>query len=231
MAVNLKVAPAAGYSREYYAARDNAMFRAEVRHLLSACRLSGRERVLEVGCGGGGFLRACAPSPKAGLTVGLDSNNAGMALARRCAPDAALAVGDATRLPFADGSFDAIVAQHVIEHFDRPDELLREWGRVLADGGRIAVATPNVRYPDPALFDDPSHRHIYSREELRALFQRNGFRVEQAYSLMPFLGSRRLTWRMARLSLRSLLALRHLPYVSERGLTLILQARKGEGAS
>jgi 2-polyprenyl-3-methyl-5-hydroxy-6-metoxy-1,4-benzoquinol methylase len=230
MAVELKTASQEGYSREYYLQRDNTMFRGEVRHLLTSCHLKTGARVLEVGCGGGDLLRCCSSIPTV-TTVGIDVNVQGMGLARHLAPQSALALADAACLPFADGLFDAVIAQHVIEHFDCPDAVLREWQRVLAPGGRIAVATPNAYYPDTELFDDPTHCHVYTLPSLVTLFDRNGFRVERAYSLMPYLGSRRLTWRLARLSMRSLLALRFLPGFSEVGLTLILQARKEEAAA
>jgi len=228
MAVELRSAPTEGYSREYYLRRNNVMFQAEVRHLLTACQIGPGARLLEIGCGGGGLLRCCAASKKAVMVAGIDMNVTGISLAGRIAPNAALAIADAARLPFASGSFDAVVAQHVIEHFERADDVLREWRRVLAPGGRIAVATPTALYPDPALFDDATHQQIYTLAGLRALFERNGLRVERAYSLMPFLASRRIAWRLARVSMRSLLAMRFLPHFRERGLTLILAAGKRE---
>jgi len=227
MAIELKSAPPEGYSREYYLQRGNAMFQAEARHLLAACRLENGSRLLEVGCGGGGLLQSRIAMATAGLTAGVDVNGAALSLARPLAPGAALALADAACLPFAGGCFEAVVAQHVIEHFEHPDVVLQEWSRVLAPGGRVVVATPNALYPDPALFDDATHRKIYTLDGLKALFTRNGFDIEHAYSLMPFLASRRITWRLARVSMRSLLATRFLPGLSDRGLTLILAARKG----
>jgi len=226
MAVELESAPSKAYSTEYYVARQGAMFRAEVRHLLTACDLRPGARLLEVGCGGGSLLRSCMASTKAGMAAGIDMNAAGISIARRLAGGAALALADAERLPFAGGSFDAVVAQHVIEHFEEPDEVLREWKRVLAPGGVVAVATPNALYPDPAIFEDSTHRQIFTLTSLRRLFERNGFLVERCYSLMPFLGNRRLTEKLARLTLQPLPGTRFLPHFRTRGLTLILKARK-----
>jgi ubiquinone/menaquinone biosynthesis C-methylase UbiE len=226
LVVEVKSAAAEGYSREYYLARPNVMFWVEVRHLMSLAAVGTGERVLELGCGGGGFLSACAGRRRPGLIVGLDVNRTATTLACRLAPAAVVALADAVRLPFRDGAFHAVVAQHLIEHFERPDEVLREWRRVLAPDGRIAVVTPNVMYPDPGLFDDPTHRHIYSRAGLSDLFQRNGFAVERCYTLMAFLGNRRLTWTVARWFMGLLLGLRFLPYFRDRGLSLLVGARK-----
>ena len=226
MVVAVEGVSAKGYSSSYYLARPNCMFGAEVRHLMGLAAVQPGDRVLELGCGGGDFLAACMERRRPSLGAGLDANSRAIALARHAAPGTALTVADASRLPFRDGAFHAVVAQHLIEHFERPDELLREWARVLAPGGRLAVATPNVMYPDAGLFEDPTHRHIYSRVGLRKLFERNGFAVERCHTLMPFLGNRRLTWTVARWFLRPLLAMRFLPYFRERGLSLLLGARK-----
>ena len=225
MTVEVESAPANGYTREYYEARPNLMLWTEVRQLMSLVAVKPGERVLELGCGGGAFLSACAER-RPSLVVGLDVNGEAAAVARRQAPAAQLALADALRLPFDDGAFHAIVAQHLIEHFERPDPVLQEWGRILAPGGRIVVATPNVEYPDPALFDDATHHHIYSMAGLKEVFQSNGFHVERCRTLMPFLGNRRLTWKLAYSFPRLLLILGLLPYFRDRGLTLLLLARK-----
>ena len=226
MTVELMSARSEAYSTEYYVAREGTAFRAEVSHLLACCDLKPGGQLLEIGCGGGGLLRSCIASARARVAAGVDVNAAAIPIAHHRARGAALALADAARLPFAGGSFDIVIAQHVIEHLQRPDDVLREWKRVLAPEGVVAVATPNALYPDPAIFEDPTHHRIYSLAGLRTLFEANGFSVERCYSLMPFLGNRRLTQRLAHLTSQSLLGIRFMPYFRTRGATLILRARK-----
>ena len=84
--------------------------------------------------------------------------------------------GDATGLPFADGSFDRIIASEVMEHIDDDEAALAELARVLRPGGVLAVTIP-ARLPERicwALSSDyhapaqvGGHVRIYGRHELR----------------------------------------------------------------
>ena len=80
---------------------------------------------------------AWAPS---GRVTGLDLNEGMLAVARRLRPEIDWRHGDALDLPFADHAFDVVVSQFALMFFpDRP-RALREMWRVLAPGGRLAVA-------------------------------------------------------------------------------------------
>ncbi|MCL4423742.1 MAG: methyltransferase domain-containing protein [Actinobacteria bacterium] len=50
--------------------------------------------------------------------------------------------GDALRLPFADGTFDRVIAAEVLEHIPQDRIAISELARVLRDGGRLAVTVP-----------------------------------------------------------------------------------------
>jgi predicted SAM-dependent methyltransferase len=79
--------------------------------------------------------------------------------ARNSRPDASVIFLDATRrFPFGDDTFDYIFLEHMIEHvsYDEAGSMLRECARVLRDGGRIRIATPDLSQL-LALYDDRSH--------------------------------------------------------------------------
>lgn len=59
--------------------------------------------------------------------------------------DEAIVVEPGTRLPFADGAFDLVVADYVLEHVDAADApaVAAELMRVLRPGGWLAARTPN----------------------------------------------------------------------------------------
>lgn len=110
-------------------------------------------RLLELGCGPGGLWRANAERIPGDWRLTLTDYSAGMvreasgavAHARRDVVIAAANV-DAQALPFADGSFDAVIANHMLYHVpDRP-RAFGEIRRVLRPGGRFYAATNGGRH-------------------------------------------------------------------------------------
>jgi ubiquinone/menaquinone biosynthesis C-methylase UbiE len=49
---------------------------------------------------------------------------------------------DAANLSFADGSFDRLIATHLLEHIPEPHKVLREWARVIKPGGILSLVLP-----------------------------------------------------------------------------------------
>jgi len=100
--------------------------------------LAGK-RVLDIGCGLGGKTVAYAEAKARVTGVDLSAENIARCsvFARARGVDAVFAAGDAERLPFAAGTFDAVIANDSLEHFADPERALRELARVLAPGGSI----------------------------------------------------------------------------------------------
>ena len=99
--------------------------------------IEGR-RVLDLGCGKGRFAAHLA---RAGaVVIGVDLSAAMLAEAREI--DRARA--SSRRLPFADASFDAVVAIEVLEHVGPVAATLAEARRVLRAGGTLAIVDKNA---------------------------------------------------------------------------------------
>jgi 2-polyprenyl-6-hydroxyphenyl methylase/3-demethylubiquinone-9 3-methyltransferase len=97
-------------------------------------------RVLDLGCGKGRFA---APLANAGATViGLDRSSAMLAAAP--ARGVARVHGSASRLPFVDASFGAMIAVEVFEHLTAIDSVLAEVRRILRPGGTVAILDKNA---------------------------------------------------------------------------------------
>ena len=65
-------------------------------------------------------------------------------------------VGEASRLPFADGSLDFIFGSHVFEHLVNPIGHLKAWREKLAPGGKVICVVPDLGGTKDALQDRSS---------------------------------------------------------------------------
>ncbi len=219
------------YDNHYYRARETWRdWRIEARELMDRARIDAGQRVLEIGCGGGGLLRLI--SARGAQAIGVDTQASALELAHRRQDSLAghrlqvLHVGVSSALPFCDGLFDALVAQHLLEHLIDFEQALCEWQRVLRPGGRLALATPNARYPDPTHYSDSDHVRVWASDELREAITHAGFAIDSCTTIFACLAP---SWRIGRaLGVIGYSVFRRAPYFAARGRTILIGARKPE---
>jgi SAM-dependent methyltransferase len=124
---------AAGCYEEYR--KDTVLF---VEGLLDAAKVGADSRLLDVACGPGFVSEAAAR--RGANPVGLDVAVAMVERARARNPGLRFVLGDAHRLPFPEGSFDAVTMNFGIGHLCHPAAVLAEARRVLVPGGRLAFS-------------------------------------------------------------------------------------------
>lgn len=126
------------------------ILRLRLRWIASLLGTGPIDRLLEVGYGSGVFQYELASRSR--LTVGVDIHAYGARVGRQFTEDGVtsrLVCGDASNLPFAEGSFDRVVIVSVLEFVLDPGRCLRQCRRLLAPGGRLLLLTPRrLRWAD-----------------------------------------------------------------------------------
>ena len=145
------------------------------------------KRVLDVGTGDGGY--AIEAATRGAVVTGLDEDRAMLEAARARAAERGVALalvdGNAVALPFADASFDVVLAVTVLCFVDDAGPAVRELARVLTPGGRLVIGElarfsvwATERRVRGWLGASTWRRaHFWTRAELAALIRQAGLRV------------------------------------------------------
>jgi 2-polyprenyl-3-methyl-5-hydroxy-6-metoxy-1,4-benzoquinol methylase len=113
-----------------------------LRRLVGSQALAGR--VLNVGCGTGGFNAVAAAEGTRIVGVDADAEAIAICAAKRRLDAGAFVRAEAEQLPFRDGAFDLVHCFSVIEHVGSVEATVAEMVRVTRPGGVIYVHTPNA---------------------------------------------------------------------------------------
>jgi SAM-dependent methyltransferase len=143
--------------------------------------LESGDRVVEIGHGDGYGLQML--TEKADI-IGLDIDPDIVAFAKHKYGDRFFRQYDGAHIPFEDRSFDAACMFQVIEHIQDDLAILREIRRVLKDGGRLFLTTPNrvMRVPYGERPWNEEHVREYYPEELQQVL------VNAGYTLVKVMG-------------------------------------------
>jgi 2-polyprenyl-3-methyl-5-hydroxy-6-metoxy-1,4-benzoquinol methylase len=140
----------------------------------------GPARVLDVGSGQGDFAAELLHEHPSAELLGLEVSEAGIEISRRKAPGAEFAHRDLTQPqdpePQQRGWATHAVCSEVLEHVDRPAELIRNAAAFMAPGCRLVVTVPGG--PMSAFDRHIGHRRHFSADDLGALLGEAGFEVE-----------------------------------------------------
>ncbi len=149
--------------------------------------LVGRGSLLEVGCGEGLFLERL---PEGFSGVGIDLNQPAIEKARARGLTAIYGdIEEAHRWPVGS-SFDAVAIFHVLEHTERPAQVLHEIGRLLRPGGWLFLSVPNQSRALARVVREywdlpPHHLTRFSVAGLKRLLSRCGFEAATSRDATP----------------------------------------------
>lgn len=118
------------------------------------------QKVLDLAAGTG---TSSEPYADAGVhVVACDFSLGMLRVGKRRRPDIDFVAGDATHLPFADNSFDAVTISFGLRNVNEPEKALAEMLRVAKPGGRLVIA----EFSTPVV---PLWRTMYTEYLMRAL--------------------------------------------------------------
>jgi SAM-dependent methyltransferase len=204
-------------------------------------------RVLEAGSSQANCSLQAAEAGLWACALDRDARSLSYARKKHVRGDFATVCGDLLYLPFADGSFAAVVAAEVLEHLPDPAAALAEVRRVLAPGGLVIVTVPNAGFAHESLpsysrrpaeltasaaVDAEGHLFAFRLGELVSLLREAGLTVRQAGYLGSVVMSDRNPLKRV-LSARAITGLAcltsHLPGAARWSYTCLAVARKPEG--
>jgi SAM-dependent methyltransferase len=203
-------APAAGYDKarlaEMLANEADMAFKRRAEAIYDFLDLVPGDRLLDMGCGRGFFLKFTRELYPAVDVVGVELDRPLLPVARANVPGVRVVNGNVYRLPFADAAFDKAIFTEVIEHVPDDEAALAELFRVLAPGAVLALTTPHANYPllwDPInkVMETTTGRHIqtgplagiwanhvrlYTLEDLARKVTRAGFEIAESRYLTHY---------------------------------------------
>jgi SAM-dependent methyltransferase len=134
--------------------------------------LAGRRGalVVDLGCGSGSSVEVFRRVDPTVRWIGLEV--ADSHACRHSRPNAEIVLFDGVHLPFADRSIDAVFCKQVLEHVERPHELVADVGRVVRSGGLLGGTTSHL---------EPYHGYStanFTPYGLKRLVEQSGFELE-----------------------------------------------------
>ena len=166
--------------------------RRRLRFVAGSVPSDGVRRVLEAGTGAGWMAEMLTARGFDVYPFDIGADSLKRASQRNHERDGALpfTLADIYRLPFSDGSFDAVTVSEVIEHLGSPLDALKELARVVRPGGWLIMSAPYRERIEYTLCvhcnqRTPVNAHLHSLDEdtVNRLFDESGWELDR---LTPF---------------------------------------------
>jgi len=133
------------------------------RYLWKKYNLNKGQRLLDVGCGRGEFIKGFKESGADAYATDQSET------IKNYYPEIQFKNADIEKegIPYPDNFFDVVYSKSVIEHFHDPEKLMKEIFRVLKPGGIVITLCPSWEFNYKTYFEDYSHRTPFMLESLR----------------------------------------------------------------
>jgi ubiquinone/menaquinone biosynthesis C-methylase UbiE len=155
------------------------------RQLAKQLQFAPSQRILDVACGTGEFLKACAEHGNG--IAGVDLSDTAIDRCKARLPDGEFYACPAEKLPFDDGQFDLVTCLGSLEHFLDPVAALREMVRVAHPAARFVILVPNKDFLTRKLglyggtYQVDAMEMVRTLEEWNTLFEAAGLTVRKRW--------------------------------------------------
>lgn len=159
----------------------------ETGELLTGVHVHPGMKVVDIGCGDGGYVSFCS---RMGADVTfVDTQEAKVRALEDSLKGIAQGaiegiVSDCNPIPLEDGNADLVISTEVLEHVADPEAFLKEIVRIGSSDALYLLTVPDARgeeliktVANPAYFQEPNHIHIFSAESFEDLVKRCGLEV------------------------------------------------------
>lgn len=155
------------------------------------------KNILDIGCYNGTFLSLI--KNRNNNFFGIEASEWGLNKSRQKGIEVnQYFFDDKTRLPYADGFFDVVVAGEIIEHIYDTNFFLEEIQRILKPAGKLILSTPNIASLGRRIFllfginpiielspnepDSSGHIRYFTSKSLRQLLEKHKFKILSSQS-------------------------------------------------
>jgi len=176
--------------------------------LVKAAKLTGKERVLDAGCGTG--HTALTFAPHVAEVVAVDFTEGMLEQGRQLAAtrgitNVAFHLGDVEQLGYATGEFDLVVSRYSAHHWPNPQRALQGFQRILRPGGMFILSdvvsfdsyTLDTFVQSIELLRDTSHVRDHTIRQWQAMFAAAGFASDVPFTWDLFIDFEDWVKRMA----------------------------------
>ena len=167
-----------GESSFWVRSRNRLFKRIVYDHLVS----TGKTKFLEIGCGTGGFIQQIVENENLEIT-GSEIYLKGLLYAKKNLPNVDFIQFDVTQGVIGE-EFDLIVAFDVIEHIENDVAAISNINKMFHKGGVLIMTVPQHMFLWSKLDEIVKHKRRYSRRDLVAKLQENGFDINYCTSFL-----------------------------------------------
>ena len=168
-------------------------WRLDYGHVLAEIETLRPERLIDIGCGPGGFLHAVQKRFPGIQLNALDlSEEMAGETRERLGPSAVVTVGDAEHMSLESGQYNVVTCNMSIHHYPHPQDAVNEMYRILAPGGTLFLndmdCTASIRALANWVFPrlPGGDVKMYTRREITEMIQNAGFERWYYRKISPF---------------------------------------------